>query len=144
MLVRLARSAERRALEDLQRRASLALGTYNKQLEAHPEAIQLPALKIALGQVLVAEVGGEITGFAVVLDEEGQAALDGLFVEPSRWRQGTGSALVNAAVHLARNRGMALMTVVAEPAARAFYEKCGFIVEGNEQTRFGPALRMSR
>ncbi len=144
MLIRLARSAERRALEDLQRRASLALGTYNKQLEAHPAAIQLPALQIALGQVLVAEVGGEITGFAVVLDEERQAALDGLFVEPSRWRQGTGSALVNAAVHLARNRGMTLMTVVAEPAARAFYEKCGFIVEGDEQTRFGPALRMSR
>ena len=144
MLIRLAQSAERRRLEDLQRRASLALGTYNAQLEANPEAIQLPARQIALGQVLVAEIGGEIAGFAVVLDEEGQAALDGLFVEPSRWRQGTGSALVNAAVHLARDRGMTLMTVVAEPAARAFYEKCGFTVEGEEQTRFGPALKMSR
>ena len=144
MLIRLARSAERCRLESLQRRASLALGTYNAQLEANPEAIQLPARQIALGQVLVAEIDGEIVGFAVVLDEEGQAALDGLFVEPSRWRQGTGAALVNAAVHLARDRGMTLMTVVAEPAARAFYEKCGFTVEGEEQTRFGPALRMSR
>ncbi len=144
MLIRLARSAERRQLKNLQRRASLALGTYNAQLEASPEAIQLPARQIALGQVLVAEIAGEIAGFAVVLDDGGQAALDGLFVEPSRWRQGTGSALVNAAVRVARDRGMTLMTVVAEPAAREFYEKCGFTVEGEVQTRFGPALRMSR
>ena len=144
MLIRLAHSAERRQLEDLQRRASLALGTYNSQLEADPGAVHLPAQHIALGGVLVAEIDGQIAGFAVVLDEEGQAALDGLFVEPSRWRQGTGSALLNAAVHLARDRGMTLMTVVAEPAARVFYEKCGFTVEGEEQTRFGPALRMSR
>jgi GNAT superfamily N-acetyltransferase len=144
MLIRLAHSAEQRQLEDLQRRASLALGTYNRQLEAHPEAIHLPARQIALGEVLVAEIDGEIAGFAVVLDDDGQAALDGLFVEPPRWRQGVGSALVTAAVQLARDRGLTLMTVVAEPAARSFYEKCGFTVEGDEQTRFGPALRMSR
>jgi len=36
------------------------------------------------------------------------------------------------------------MTVIANPAAREFYEKCGFAVEGEAQTRFGRALRMSR
>jgi len=34
--------------------------------------------------------------------------------------------------------------VIANPAAREFYEKGGFTVEGEAQTRFGPALRMSR
>ena len=28
--------------------------------------------------------------------------------------------------------------------ARKFYESCGFTVEGEEQTRFGPALRMTK
>jgi ribosomal protein S18 acetylase RimI-like enzyme len=36
------------------------------------------------------------------------------------------------------------VSVVANPAARLFYEKCGFTVEGEASTRFGPALRMSR
>jgi RimJ/RimL family protein N-acetyltransferase len=44
---------------------------------------------------------------------------------------------------MARRRGLSL-TVVANPAARVFYEKCGFSVEGDEKTRFGPAFRMSR
>ncbi len=144
MRIRLARAGESEMLVDLQRRSSLALGTYNAQLEANPEAIDLPAEQIALGEVLVAQIDGEIAGFAVVLDEGGRAELDGLFVEPSNWRQGIGSALVDAAIHLARDRGLSLMTVVADPAAREFYERCGFSVEGEAQTRFGPALRMSR
>jgi GNAT superfamily N-acetyltransferase len=144
MRIRLALPEEREALEELQRRASLALETYNEQLEANPDAIHLPAQQIALGEVIVAEVDGRIAGFAVVLDELNVAELDGLFVEPSHWRQGIGAALVHEAVHLARDRGLSLITVVANPAAREFYEKCGFAVEGEAQTRFGPALTMSR
>ncbi len=144
MRVRLAQANERAALEELQRRASLALGSHNAQLETNPDAIHLPAEQIELGEVLVAEIDGEIAGFAVVLDEGGRAELDGLFVEPSRWRQGIGTALAGEAIHLARDRGLSLMTVVANPAAREFYEHCGFLVEGETQTRFGPAIRMSR
>ena len=144
MRIRLARFEEREALEDLQRRASLAIGTYTEQLEAHPDAIHLPASQIALGEVLVAEANGQIAGFAVLLDNSGSAELDGLFVEPARWRQGIGAALVHEAVHIARDRGLSLVTVVAEPGAREFYEKCGFRLEGETETRFGPALRMSR
>ena len=59
------------------------------------------------------------------------------------WRQGIGAALVSAAVHEARRHGLA-MTVIANPSARFFYENCGFALEGEAQTRFGPALRMSR
>jgi GNAT superfamily N-acetyltransferase len=144
MRIRPAKADEREVLEALQRRASLAIGTHNEQLEAHPDAINLPAKQIALGEVMVAEVDGKIGGFAVLLDNGNSAELDGLFVEPARWRQGIGAALVNEAVHVARNRGFSLITVVAEPGALEFYEKCGFAVEGEAQTRFGPALRMSR
>jgi GNAT superfamily N-acetyltransferase len=143
MRIRLARADERAALEALQRRASLALEDYRLPLEAHPDAIRLPAEQIALGEALVAEDEGGVTGFAVVVDADDRAELDGLFVEPARWREGIGTALVMEAVHIARERGLSL-TVIANPTARDFYEKCGFAVEGEEQTRFGPGIRMSR
>lgn len=134
---------ERLALEQLQRRASLALEDYREQLEAHPDAIELPKGKIERGEVIVAEIEGLVAGFAVVLVEPGKAELDGLFVEPEHWRRGVGKALVDAATHEARGHGLAL-NVVANPTAREFYERCGFMVEGQAETRFGPALRMSR
>ena len=143
LTTRLARVDEREALEDLQRRASLALGEYRALLEAHPDAVELPLEQIEQGSVIVAELGGRVAGFTAVLIDEGHAELDGLFVEPSLWRRGVGAALVELAVHVARGQGLAMM-VVASPSARHFYEKCGFAVEGEAQTRFGPALRMSR
>lgn len=141
--IRPAKEEERDELEALQRRASLALGEYNEQLEAHPDAIHLPKEQIERGEVLVAEDERGIVGFAAVLIGGDEAELDGLFVEPMMWRHGIGFALVDVATHEARKRGLALM-VIANPSAREFYEKCGFTVEGDAETRFGPALRMSR
>jgi GNAT superfamily N-acetyltransferase len=139
----MARPEERDALEALQRRASMALGEYNEQLEAEPDAFQLPIDQIESDAVIVAELGGRIAGFAVVLMDQDGAELDGLFVEPDLWGQGIGAALVDVAVHEARQQGLAMM-VIANPSARGFYEKCGFSLEGEAETRFGPALRMSR
>ena len=137
--LRLAEPGERAELEELQRRASLELPEYRAQLLANPDAIHLPPAQIANGQVIVAELDGEIAGFAAVVAGE----LDGLFVEPDLWGCGIGKALVETAIHEARLSGMTLK-VTASPSARHFYESCGFSVEGEERTRFGPALRMSR
>jgi len=139
LTIRVARPEEREALEELQRRASVALPDYREQLLAHPDAIHLPPAQVTNGQVLVAEVEGRVAGFAAVVGGE----LDGLFVEPDLWRRGFGKALVDAATHLARRKGLAL-AVTASPAARDFYEHCGFSLEGEARTRFGPALRMTR
>ena len=137
--LRLAKPEEHQALEELQRRSSLEFPDYRDQLLANPNAIHLPPAQIANGQVIVAEFGGEVVGFAAVVGNE----LDGLFVEPEMWGGGIGRALLDAAAHQARLRGLSL-TVLANPSARGFYESCGFSVEGEEQTRFGLALRMSR
>ena len=137
--LRLAKPEEHQALEELQRRSSLEFPDYRDQLLANPDAIHLPPAQIANGQVIVAEFGGEVVGFAAVVGNE----LDGLFVEPEMWGGGIGRALLDAAAHQARLRGLSL-TVLANPSARGFYESCGFSVEGEEQTRFGLALRMSR
>jgi GNAT superfamily N-acetyltransferase len=139
LTLRLARAEERDELEELQRRASLELPEYRDQLIANPDAIHLPPGQIANGQVIVAEMDGEVAGFAAVVGGE----LDGLFVEPDMWGGGIGRALVDAATHEARKRGLALK-VIANPRARRFYEHCGFSVEGEVQTRFGPGLRMTK
>src|SRR5690348_1554687 len=139
LTLRVARPEEHDALEDLQRRASLELPEYRDQLLDNPDAIYLPEGQIANGQVIVAELDGHIAGFAAVVGGE----LDGLFVEPDLWGRGIGRALVDAATHEARRRGLALK-VVANPRARRFYEHCGFSVEGEVQTRFGPGLRMTK
>lgn len=139
MRIRLARIEERESLEELQRRASLANAEHREVLLANPDAIALPAAHIERGEVLVAEAEGRVAGFAVLVGGE----LDGLFVEPDLWGHGVGKALVKAAVHQARRNGLSV-TVIANPAALGFYEKCGFTLEGEADTRFGPALRMSR
>ena len=139
LIFRLADSDEHIDLEELQRRASLELPEYREQLLANPDAIHLPPAQIANGQVIVAELDGEVAGFAAVVGGE----LDGLFVEPDLWGCGIGKALIQAATHQARLSGMTLK-VTANPSVRLFYESCGFTVEGETQTRFGPALRMSR
>ncbi len=139
LTLRLARREEHDELEDLQRRASLELPEYRDQLIDNPDAIYLPEGQIANGQVIVAEIAGEIAGFAAVVGGE----LDGLFVEPDLWGQGIGRVLVDAATHEARRRGLALK-VIANPRARRFYESCGFSVESEVETRFGAGLRMTK
>ena len=139
LVLRLAAPEEHHDLQELQRRASLELPEYREDLLAHPDAIHLPPAQIANGQVIVAELNGGVAGFAAVVGGE----LDGLFVEPDLWGLGIGKALVEAATHEARLSGVTLK-VTASPSTRPFYESCGFSVEGDEQTRFGPALRMSR
>lgn len=141
--IRPAMLAELGRLEALQMRASLASEEYREALLAHPEAVQLPAWQIEGGHVFVASLESEIIGFCVVLPrEDGQAELDGLFVEPGSWRSGVGSALVKRARQVARERGAAHMHVVATPRAQRFYEACGFELTGDAPTRFGPALAM--
>jgi GNAT superfamily N-acetyltransferase len=137
--LRRARPEEHDELEQLQTHASLELPEYRDRLLADPDAAHLPPAQIANGQVIVAEYRGQIAGFAAVVGGE----LDGLFVEPDLWGRGIGRALINAATKEARSKGLAL-SAIANPSARRFYESCGFTIEGDEQTRFGPAFRMTK
>jgi GNAT superfamily N-acetyltransferase len=141
--IRAARPDERGLLEALQRRASLAWEKYREDLLQHPEAIDLPIEQIIRGDVFVCEQGDAVQGFMVVLARsDGQAELDGLFVDPEAWRAGLGRGLVRAARAVAIGRGASLLHVVAAPEALGFYEACGFVASGAVETRFGPAIDM--
>ena len=142
--LRRAAPAEREALEALQRRSSMHQPMYREQLEAHPDAIELPSEQIDAGHVHVAEQDGVVIGFLVLLEcVDGECELDGLFVEPERMRVGVGRRLVKEAVRMASERGADRIVVVANPQATAFYADVGFSVVGESQTRFGPAPRMA-
>jgi GNAT superfamily N-acetyltransferase len=143
--LRLAKIAERQALEDLQRRASLAWGDYRAELLAHPDAIVLPAAQVEEGQVVLAEVARSFVGFSAVLPrDDGDVELDGLFVEPSSWRTGIGRMLVADACRRAASEGAGFLHVIANPRAVPFYQACGFERLSETQTRFGVAPTMRR
>jgi GNAT superfamily N-acetyltransferase len=141
VVIRTARPEERRALEELQRRASTALPDYREALLANPDAILLPPEHIA--HCVVAERAGERLGFAVMLPRgDGDAELDGLFVEPASWKQGIGRLLVLEAVRRAASAGARWLCVIANPTALGFYLSCGFQRQGDIDTQFGKGILM--
>jgi GNAT superfamily N-acetyltransferase len=145
LTVRVALPGEKKLLEDLQWRASLVWEEYREALLAHPDAIELPLGHINGGHTYVAERGGQILGFSVVLPRsDGNAELDGLFVEPAIWKSGTGRRLVQEAERLAASRGAQWLYVVGNPKAEGFYQACDFEQMGVEQTRFGAGVTMRK
>jgi GNAT superfamily N-acetyltransferase len=143
--IRDATAAERVALEALQRRSSDVWEAYREQLAANPDAIALEQAFIDNGWVRVAVAGDDTPiGFTVVIPTDGVVhELDGLFVEPAHMHRGAGRALVEDAAARAVHDGAGFLEVIAGPA-QGFYERLGFIVISNAQTRFGPAVRMRR
>ena len=112
-----------------------------------------------LGQVThVAEVGGEIVGFAAggaCRDEDSGSEvgeLYAIYVEPGSWRQGFGGLLQTASLESLRERGFAearLWVLEGNAAAQAFYERSGWSADGARDThRFGdqglPIVRYRR
>jgi GNAT superfamily N-acetyltransferase len=129
--VRDAKSGEASVLEALQRRSSDVWEQYREQLAAHPDAFATSDDDTPIG-------------FSVVIPTDGGPdELDGLFVEPEHMRKGVGRALVEDAVIRSAARGGTALEVTAGPA-QGFYERTGFHLIGDAQTRFGPAVRMRR
>jgi GNAT superfamily N-acetyltransferase len=143
--IRNAIPSEKAALEGLQRRASLANEGDREALLANPDAIDLPIAQIASGDVFLLELSGRIAGFAALQARpDGDAELDGLFVEPDIQRRGVGRSLVEHCAQVAGARSCRSLHVIGNPHAEAFYLSCGFETIGSSETRFGPALLMKR
>lgn len=145
LIIRAAKVSEREMLEALQWRASLANEGHRADLLAHPDAIELPVEHLTEGCTLVAERAGEILGFSVILPrDDGEAELDGLFVEPHAWLSSIGSRLVAESGRAAALKGATCLWVVCEEIAASFYAKCGFEKVGKTETRFGHAVSMRK
>ena len=139
--IRLAHPDDRLNLIELQRRASLASETdeVRQMLIDDPGIIDLDEEMLANNEVFVAERGDRIVGFATIIAHDGNdAELEGLFVEPSEWRQGIATELVHAIVREARAWGATRLHVLANPNVLGFYEATGFSKVGERKTQLGP------
>ena len=88
-------------------------------------------------EVLIAEMDGHVVGFLTLSFVSAlsglRALIDDIAVDPAYRRQGIGAALVEAAMQRANRRGathLLVDTSRAGPAARDFYQACGFEAGG--------------
>ena len=141
--LRAAELDESESLIALQRRASLANAGDRQILEKHPDIIGIPIEQFKTKAVTVAAWHDQIVGFSIVLQrDDGDAQLDGLFVDPPYWRQGIGRLLLKYALEHTPQSGATKLHVLANPHALAFYQSTGFLQTGIEQTEFGPGYLM--
>jgi GNAT superfamily N-acetyltransferase len=133
------------ALGILYRRSSLVYEDGRDALLAHPEYLEfaLPVAGEWCCRVAVSE-DGTIVGFATALFPGDWAELEDLFVDPGWMRRGVGSVLVGDIAEVVRRRHLDRIEVTANPNALAFYEKAGFVADGEVEMPLGPGIRMHR
>ncbi|MFZ1042085.1 MAG: GNAT family N-acetyltransferase [Anaerolineales bacterium] len=64
-------------------------------------------------------------GFHTLLEKDGIAWLENLWVIPSQMRHGDGNALFKHALHLSKQRGYHVLRLESDPNAVGFYEEMG-------------------
>jgi GNAT superfamily N-acetyltransferase len=141
--IRPARVDDQPALLAIVWKTVLANERDRETLLAHPEAVQVPIEQLTPATACVADADGILAGFAIVLPRpDGDAELDGLFVDPAMQRLGIGRRLVERTKALARAMGAPTLHVVANDDALAFYRSVGFVETGVTETQFGSAPLM--
>jgi ribosomal protein S18 acetylase RimI-like enzyme len=145
LLVRDAETTDVKHLQEVFRSASLSNENDRGLLREHPEWLLLSVAGVLEGRTRVAvDDDGTVTGFATYLIGDGVAELEDLFIDPSRMRQGIATALVLDVSARLKAGGFEHLEVTANPHARAFYERVGFVEIGTVDTSGYPASRMSR
>lgn len=143
VLVRDGRPEDRPFVEDLGKRTmgdSVAHFRYYNEAMLHASYEGLLDFVFKQSHVLyVAERGGAPAGFVLLIDtmpdevtRMPQGFIAYMAVEPSQRRHGIGSRLLAAAEDEARRRGlpyMGLMVTEENAAARAMYERAGYLTE---------------
>lgn len=131
------------ALRDVFRRASLTNLEDAPALLEHPELLVLGDRSVRSGWTRAAVAAdGTVVGFAAAVPHGRALELDDLFVDPPAMGRGIGRVLVDDVVARARREGVERVEVTGNPAARAFYERVGFVAVGEVATLLGPGIRM--
>ena len=90
----------------------------------------------------VAEREGAPIGFYTLLDRNGKAWIENLWVLPDYMGQGIGNQLFQHAVELARQRGYKILRLESDPNAIGFYEKMGMRKIGERRYELEAQLRI--
>jgi GNAT superfamily N-acetyltransferase len=131
-------------LADIFRAASWSNVGDRPLLEQHPEFLEWSGDPAREGRTLLAELDGDVVGFASTIELDGVVEVEDLFVDPAAMRRGVATALIDAVVERAAENGAACVAVDANEHALDFYTSAGFVVEGEVALDHGVALRMSR
>jgi len=135
MKIRTATEGDLPVLRDIFRRAGLSNEGDREWIAAHPDEARFDERNVVAGLTRVAEVEGQIVGFATLVGSE----LEDLFVDPDWTRQGIATELIqDVAATVPR------IDLTANTHALAFYESVGFVEDGVVETSGGPAVRMHR
>ncbi|MEX1286379.1 MAG: GNAT family N-acetyltransferase, partial [Acidimicrobiia bacterium] len=126
MRLRPARPADANALTDLALRSKAHWGYDAAFIEACRAELTITPERIADEAMVVAEVDGRIVGFVAVKGD----SLEDLFAEPDAIGTGIGSALLAAAVDIARSNGVSELVIEADPHAVDWYRARGAIDTG--------------
>jgi GNAT superfamily N-acetyltransferase len=140
--IRPAVDADRPRLAEVFREASLSNEGDRDVLLAHPEVLELEPSEHLEERTRVAVVDELVVGFVTVEDSGTSGEVVDLFVDPGWMGQGIGGDLLRHETAAARARGLARLEVTANHHAHSVYERAGFRAHGEEETRFGPAVRM--
>lgn len=101
-------------------------------------AAELRLSEKAWRDLLIAEVaciGNAIVGYYTVRQHpDGIVELEHLFITPERFHQGIGRRLFRSAMSQAALRGVAKLTIIADPNSAGFYEKLGAKKTGDHQS----------
>ncbi|GIH06277.1 N-acetyltransferase [Rhizocola hellebori] len=105
---------------------------------------EMLARRIPPAEVFVAEADGRVIGHAAVgrFRDEDNIAQDGIgevmaiYVAPEHWSTGAGLALMQTSVKHLVEQGLTeirLWVIADNPRARGFYERFGFLLDGNSR-----------
>ena len=131
--IRPARADEIAAVRDIERAsASRFLGTDRAELaqDEPTDAVTL-ARRVAAGALLLAADGDAPVAFVMFRPVEGCAYVEQIDVAPSHARRGIGAGLLDAVVKIARERGLAALTLSTfadVPFNAPYYARLGFAV----------------
>lgn len=97
-----------------------------------------------LGDVVVAEVGGAVAGFRLLVAEGATGELDALFVDPPFIGSGVGGMLLAEVLATARARGIRVLGLDADPGAEPFYARYGARTTGVTSSGSIPGRELPR
>lgn len=116
-------------------------------MERCRDELTITQARIWRERIRVAEVNGEIAGFASLNVGMGRADVEDVFVRPRFIGTGVGHLLINDLLQYACRHGIALINVEADPNATGFYTRqgfslCGEVPSGSIPERMLPLMEM--
>lgn len=119
------RAGEAPALSDLCMRSKAVWGYDAAFMEMCRAELTLSPDELDPQRLAVAEIDGELAGFAQIAISESVNELDKLYVDPVHHGKGVGRVLFQWAMNAARAFGADHMTIDADPGAAEFYRRMG-------------------